>query len=705
MRFSAPAGGPGHCHGTVTYETFESGNDMNHDAMHFPLRPRPVALALALLPLVLATQAQAQSPETQLTPQVVTATPMSEPLTVVTDPRTARQPLPALDGADILKTVPGFTVIRKGGTSGDPVFRGMAGSRLNILLDGEHILGGCGGRMDPPTAYVFPESYDRMTVLKGPQSVLHGPGNSAGTVLFERTRTDLGTAASASATAGSFGRLDLLGDARYANPDFYVRGTATRTRADDYRDGGGDKVHSAYKRWSGNLALGWTPGENTLLELTYARSDGKAAYADRMMDGSKFDRENVGLRFEQRKLSPLVEKLEAHVYRNYIDHVMDNFTLRDGTMPNMRRVSNPDRETRGARVATELRIAQPTLLTLGLDKQDNDHTGRMGMGPNAWSGFKAAARVTDATFRNHGVFGELHHELNDHDRLIAGLRIDRWKASDKRASGAWVTRGTSRSDTLQSGFGRWERDLASGAATVYAGLGHVERFPDYWELISQNKQSMTTNSAFLTKPEKTTQLDVGLNWAEGPLSASVSAFYAHIDDYILVDTVSKGGGLTTVRNVRARTAGLEAGLGYRISPQLTADGSLAWVRGNNRTDGTALAQMPPLEARFALNWDNGTWSAGALLRLVARQSRVDPGRGNIVGQDLGKTPGFGVFSVNGGYRVNKQIALTAGIDNLFDRKYAEHLSKAGFDLPDYVSDTRVNEPGRTVWLKAAIAFD
>ena len=40
---------------------------------------------------------------------------------------------------------------------GDPVFRGMAGSRLGILLDGQEVLGGCGGRMDPPTAYIYPK--------------------------------------------------------------------------------------------------------------------------------------------------------------------------------------------------------------------------------------------------------------------------------------------------------------------------------------------------------------------------------------------------------------------------------------------------------------------------------------------------------------------------------------------------------------------
>ena len=70
---------------------------------------------------------------------VVTAPQSTEPLTVRTNPKKPRQPVPAHDGADYLKTIPGFSVIRKGGTDGDPVFRGMAGSRLNILLDGEQI--------------------------------------------------------------------------------------------------------------------------------------------------------------------------------------------------------------------------------------------------------------------------------------------------------------------------------------------------------------------------------------------------------------------------------------------------------------------------------------------------------------------------------------------------------------------------------------
>ena len=80
---------------------------------------------------------------------------------------------------------------------------------MGILLDGEQILGGCGMRMDPPTAYVFPESYDRITVVKGPQTVVLGPGNSSGVVQFERSNPRLphaGVEGFASLMGGGFGR-------------------------------------------------------------------------------------------------------------------------------------------------------------------------------------------------------------------------------------------------------------------------------------------------------------------------------------------------------------------------------------------------------------------------------------------------------------------------------------------------------------------
>jgi iron complex outermembrane receptor protein len=223
-------------------------------------------------------------------------------------------------------------VIRKGGTDGDPVFRGMAASRLGILLDGEMILGGCGMRMDPPTAYVFPEAFDRITVLKGPQTVKYGPGNSAGVVLF-RTHTQgpqgllrlcRGQPAGRQLRAqrpGAWKPVSAMNATTARSPAPIPTARTTRTVP-------GAQVHSRYDRWSVNGAVGLTPDENTRLELSFAKSDGHAAYADRSMDGTAFDRTNVGLKFEKSRISPLLAKLEGQIYRNYVDHVMDNYSLR-----------------------------------------------------------------------------------------------------------------------------------------------------------------------------------------------------------------------------------------------------------------------------------------------------------------------------------------------------------------------------------------
>ena len=670
-------------------------------------------MALAALPLMLHAQ------ETTLPVVVITGSPMAEPLTVITDPRAPRQPVPAHDGADYLKTIPGFSVIRKGGTDGDPVFRGMAGSRLNILLDGEQILGGCGNRMDPPTAYVFPEAYDRITVLKGPQTVRFGPGNSAGTVLFERDGKRLaapGWKFDGSLTVGSFGRNDQVADIRAGTPDFYVRGIATRTDADDYEDGDGRKVHSAYTRWSTGAAVGWTPDDNTRLELSALKSDGEAAYGDRAMDGVKFDRENIGLRFEKRRIAPWLDKIEAQVYYNYVDHVMDNYSLRSKPAAAMYMVSNPDRETTGGRFAATLRPSGNTVLIAGADYQRNIHSLRSGSGmtPPAYA---TAARKEDANFDNWGVFGELTRTLGEQQRVVAGLRADRWHGEDKRAmvsgtgySFANPTAGQSRDKTLSSGFARYEADGVA-AGTLYAGIGHAQRFPDYWELISAGKESPGSGSAFAsTRPEKTSQLDIGWLRTAGAMTVSLSGFYNRIDDYILIQSgVVKTGPnrtVTVVRNVDATTWGGEASVGYRFARAWRFDGSLAYVRGDNDSDGTPLAQLPPLDTRFGLTYEGQGWSLGGLLRLVAEQNRYDPNKGNIVGQDLGRTPGFGVFSINGGWRPKKGVLLSAGIDNLFNKNYAEHISRSGATMISGFEQTaRVNEPGRNFWLRAQIALD
>lgn len=687
---------------------------------------RPTALALSLavaFPLHALAQAdtsttpprEASGALDELPPVVITAPTMQTPLVTQFNPRDPQQPLPANDGASLLKTIPGMSVIRKGGTDGDPVFRGMAASRLNILIDGEHILGGCGMRMDPPTAYVFPDTFDKVSLIKGPQSVEHGPGASAGTVLFERKPTYFrkpGAEFKAAVTGASFKRYDTYVDAKAGTPLGYVQAQATEAASGDYEDGDGTRVNSAYRRRSLSAAVGWTPDEYTRLELSAIESRAKAAYADRSMDGSKFDRSNVSLKFEKTHMHGLLNAVEAQVYNNYVDHVMDNYTLRTPTSTPMS--SNPDRETTGGRLAVTLRPDDVHKIVLGVDQQTNIHTLRKsGMGGDLVTSYATQARMEDARFHNLGLFGEVTHLINDEQRVVAGLRRDQWEAKDRRTTlssgmmslGPNPTAGLSRDESLHSGFVRYEHDLGEHTQS-YLGLGYTERAPDYWELFS--KEALNSISAFNSvKPEKTTQLDVGVTHRQGPWDTFASAYISQVQDYILIQSnVVKGMRTATVaRNVDARTWGAEVGAHYKVTPQWTALGSLAYVNGHNRSDDRALGQIPPLEARLGLNWQRGAWSAGSLLRLVASQHRYAINEGNIVGQDLGRSGGFGVASLHGGYAWSKAVKLSVGIDNLFDKTYAEAISRGGSGVSGYDTTYRVNEPGRTGWLKVQVALD
>ena len=212
------------------------------------------------------------------------------------------------------------------------------------------------------------------------------------------------------------------------------------------------------------------------------------------------------------------------------------------------------------------------------------------------------------------------------------------------------------------------------------------------------------------KPETNAQIDVGANWAAGSLNASVAGFYSKVDDYMLLRWWQVGTtSVADVRNIDATLYGAEADLTWRFAPNWSATGTLAWVHGKNDTDGKALAQQPPLEARVALEYNDGTFSYGGLLRVVARQDRVDVGSGSIVsnGKDLGPTPGFATLALNAGWRPNKATLLTVGVDNVFDRTYHEHLSQGSAAIAGYeaVNNEIINEPGRTFWLKAQVALD
>ena len=668
----------------------------------FFLQPLAAAISLACFSsVVFATEADSAH---ILAPIVVTAQQGNDAhgLIVHADPKQPTQPIPAVDGAAYLQSIVGFNQIKNGGANGDVTFRGMFGSRIKILTDGTENLGACPSRMDNPASYVSPESYDKITVVKGPQTVQYAHTGSAATVIFEREPEQLTSAkpyrGQASVMLGSYGRLDQNVEAAVGDETKYARLNANRSIADSYQDGAGNTVPSDWEKWNADLALGWTPNEDTWVELKGGKSDGEAVYAGRPMDGSKFARESLGLHVEKKNIGDVIKKVEAQVDYSYNDHVMDNFSLRkfnpaDGM--SMPMASNVARRTLNARVAMTQDWGKLQLIS-GIDSQKNEHTKRSG---SLMSPYQNKARVGDMDFESYGAFGELSYAFNDQHKLVTGARVDQAKIDN-------LATDTERKETLPSGFVRIESELAEHVKT-YAGLGYVERVPDYWELFSTKyHQSAGTTFADLEN-EKTAQFDAGYQYEQGAFKSWASVYAGLIQDYILVaytPTGSMGKLEAKSRNVDATIAGAEAGVAYQLTDQIQADISAMYAWGENITDHTALPQIAPLEGRFNLRYVQEKYNLGLLWRVVAAQDRTSYREGNIIGYDLEDSKGFGTLSLNGTYNIQKDLDLSVGIDNVLNKNYAEHLNKLGSSGFGYAATEQFNNIGRNYWARISMKF-
>ncbi len=683
---------------------------------------QPLAAAICVACYSTAVFADDLNDSKKLAPITVTAQAGNDAhgLIVRVDPKQPIQPIPATDGADYLQSIVGFSSVNSGaGTNGDVTFRGMFGSRIKILTDGTENLGACPSRMDSPTSYISPESYDRISVIKGPQTVQYANTGSAATVIFERTpekfTEDKHYRGQASVLMGSFGRLDHNLETAIGDEHKYVRLNANRSVSDSYKDGDGNKVPSDWERWNTDLALGWTPDENTWLELTGGKADGEAVYAGRGMDGSKFARESLGLRFEKKNVTDVIKKIEAQVNYNFNDHVMDNYSLRE-FKPSMmmpdRAATNVARKTLNTRVAITGEWDKVQLVT-GVDSQNNEHSIRKTDSKTGIS-YQDQPRMTDMKYQSVGGFGELTYHFDDQNRLVSGLRLDQVNVKDERQNS--VDKGYNRKldKTLASGFIRFENthpDHDDGK--TYIGLGYVERMPDYWELFSPQSGNGNPNTFNNINTEKTLQLDAGYQHQHGGFNSWASVYAGVVDDYILTNYVEVIDPMTSkvslearTRNVDAVIAGAEAGVGYQFTDAIQADVSAMYAWGENTTDNTPLPQISPLEARVNLRYVQDKYNFGLLWRVVDGQNRISQNEGNIVGYDLKESAGFTTLSINGSYNLTKDIDLSVGIDNVLDKTYTEHLNKmgnAGFG-DGFASDQQFNNTGRNYWARMSMKF-
>ncbi len=623
------------------------------------------------------------------------------------------------DLAELLRSVNGVGAGRMGGHGLEPVIRGQSQGQINVRIDGMEVYGGCPNRMDPPTAFVQPASLDRVVVHKGVQSLRYGPGGGGGAILIERglpwQRDGLsGTLAFGGADNGSLasGRFDL----NHGGERVVWRVSGSAEDHGNYEDGAGDPVRSAFERRQGSARVGWQIGAGHQLELAAEHSEARdVLYAGAGMDAP--DEQLDAVRLEHRAAIGDAN-LTLRAFSADVEHRMDNFSLRP-RMPGTMAMSVPsESDSSGIEFGFQRMFGDRWSVDAGLQQARNRRNATRFAGPSPDALTMTNALLwPDVVTERVGGYLELEFDPSVLDRIIAGVRVDRFRSDARRAlqpvsaaiaaPAAFYTsyygdHALSRSDDGIGALLRAEHRIAAHW-TTFGGVSRSVRAPDATERYIASTAGMPSarwigNPGLA--PETHHQFDAGLLFDDGRRRASAVAFVDSVAGYVLRDRargqsgVLLADGASVYRNIDARLVGLELESGLAFGDDWQFDAQLAWVRGDNRSDDRPLAQIPPLSAQLRLRRDSrwGQWTATA--RGAAQQRRVDADASTGSGLDAGRTPGWGVLDLQW-RRAFGQAALTVQIDNLFDRLYADHLNRANQD-PFNPDPVQVNEPGRTI---------
>ena len=219
-------------------------------------------------------------------------------------------------------------------------------------------------------------------------------------------------------------------------------------------------------------------------------------------------------------------------------------------------------------------------------------------------------------------------------------------------------------------------------------------------------------------------MDFGLRADYGRLRAGANGFYAWIHKYITLEATDTTGALLPnngldvhfVNTDQATLAGGELYGEFDLSDYITPFATMSYVEGRDQTRDhrgfrlprrplpgqtfipglgalgspqEPLPGIPPLEARIGFRVHeasrNPRWGVEFTARIVDEQDRFAESLAEV------GTPGFTIYDVRSYWQANQTLLLTAGVENMGDKNYREHLDlRTGVPLGPGVLQPGVN---------------
>jgi len=604
------------------------------------------------------------------------------------------------DTADWLRNMPGANVNANGPLSGIVQYRGLFGDRVKVLLDGVETVAGCSNSMDPALHYTAPGLIEALEATRGIVPVSFATETLGGFVRAvpknrgfgnDKTFDFRGEIVASGQTVDS----GLSGAALLAavNRDYRIAINASADQGDDYEYPEGKVLATEYQRSSVQAEVAHQGQHDWTLSAERAKSKDTGTPALPMdIESSDADIYKAAYATEIG-----TGRLSANLGVMDVTHIMTNYHLRTAPpSPAMWRSSTGTAEGLNA----DLAYAWNSLggeLTLGaaLVNKRND---AVISNPNNASFFIDAFNDNDRDIAS--LFGEWDGRLSSTWSANLGLRYNQVKMDAGEVDGTpAMTSPAARS--LRDEFNAADRSkaddnidaaanfryAASDQATVIIGLGHKTRSPSYQERYIWIPLQATGGLAdgnnyrgnIELKPEQATQVELGLEWNSERFAITPRIFYHRIDDYIqgVPDTDQRAimvssmmGDPTPLRyaNVEAELYGIDFDWRLGITPAWRLEGSLSSVTGKRRDIDDYLYRVAPPNARTSLVYDRKAWAVTLENVAYAKQDQVSESNGET------ETDSYMLWNLAARYDFNANGSIRAGVSNLTDELYNDHLA-------------------------------
>jgi iron complex outermembrane receptor protein len=615
------------------------------------------------------------------------------------------------DTGELFKKLPGANINQNGPLTSLVQYRGLFADRVNVLIDGVSLAAAGPNRMDSPLGYLPSTQLDNIAVYRGIAPVSSGMETIGGSVSAQSKQAEFGSS-DVIEVAGSLNTLYATnGDTRsagltssIANQNHRLQLSGSVDRGHDIEFDGGDILPSEHERDTLGVTYGFRHNQTELeFDLNHLDTGNTGTPAlpmdiiwirgETVKTGISHQLDNGG-------------ELSARISYQDVDHRMDNFSLRPAGM--MQRYNDADVLAKG--VQFEYSLAE---WKFGVEADSAEHNSDISDPSNTMFFLRNFNEVERDRF---SAFAEWNGELNQDWTLQSGLRLTRVKmdADDVDTSmammmpvanlrNAFNTADHSQDDTLTELALVFTRTLNS-ALDLELGFARKERAPSYQErylwLPLQATSGLADGKTYIgninLEPETSYQFELGLDWHTPKFALSPRLFYQHINDYIqgVASTNANANMFVAMMNpmaaaplqydnVDAKLYGFDTNWLLSLNDNWQLDGTISYVRGKRRDTNDNLYRIAPLTARTQLSYIQPQWRVSAEAVTVAAQNKVSAQNAEE------KTGGYALFNLSGQYSVNQSLNIQAGINNLFDRDYKNHL--AGYNRVNGNNDIAVGE--------------